>query len=425
MLYDLGFLIFSVFYLPVLFFKGKMHGDFGQRFAFYGNALRKRLASGRETIWIQCVSVGEVSLCRSFVPLLRKRYPKSAIVVSTITKTGNALAAKLFSDLATVIYFPVDFSFVVKRAVRIIRPRLYIMVEAEIWPNLLKTLNASAVQTAVINGRISDRSFGKYMAARALLRRTLEGIKLYCMQSELDKARIIAMGAPERRVRVTGSMKFDMDTDAAQPSEKMKALLGLAPGERLFVAGSTHPGEEEMILDVYKKLSAEFPSLRLLVAPRHIERSDEVERTVKKFGFNPVRISKLRVTDYGLRVTDVFMLDTIGHLREAYSAAAIVFIGGSMVKHGGQNPIEPAVFGKVAIFGPHMFNFRTIADLFLTNFGAIQVGTKAELLDQARLLLKNDTARERFGHNAKRVVLENRGASARNLEAINELIASV
>jgi 3-deoxy-D-manno-octulosonic-acid transferase len=238
------------------------------------------------------------------------------------------------------------------------------------------------------------------------------------MQSELDRVRIIAMGAPEKRVRVTGSMKFDMDTDTAQPSERMKTLLGLGSGEKLFVAGSTHRGEEEMVLDVYRKLSGEFPGLRLLIAPRHVERADEVERTIRKFGFTPVPFSKSPVTDHGLQVNGVFLLDTIGQLREAYSTAAIVFIGGSMVRHGGQNPIEPAVFGKVAVFGPHMFNFRAITDLLLSSFGAIQVGTKEELLDQTRLLLKNDTARERFGHNARRVVLENRGATGRNLEAI-------
>jgi 3-deoxy-D-manno-octulosonic-acid transferase len=344
------------------------------------------------------------------------------MVVSTITKAGHSIAKRLFSDIATVIYFPLDFSFTVKRALRAIRPTLYIMVEAEIWPNLLKALHNSDVPSAVINGRISDKSFGKYLAARFFLKATLERIDLYCMQSDLDRARIMEMGAPKDKVMVTGSMKFDVDSGAKTPSKEMAAHLGLKPDDMLFVAGSTHPGEEAMVLGVYKGLMGEFQNLKLLIAPRHVERSAKVEAIIRKSGLEPVRFSKLRVTGYGLRVTDVLILDTIGHLNDAYSLATLVFIGGSMVRHGGQNPIEPAAFGKVSIFGPHMFNFKAIAAALLANFGAIQVETEKEMLDQARLLLENASARERFGENARRTVASNRGATARNLEAVEKIM---
>ena len=398
MLYDLGFLLFSIFYLPTLIFKGKLHGEFGERFANYGKAKRAKLAGGKNTIWIQAVSVGEVALCKTLIPKLKESFPENSIVLSTITKTGNDLAAKLFSNDAAIIYFPLDFSFTVKKAAAAIRPAMYIMVETEIWPNLLSELDKKGVPSVMVNGRISDRSYGKYLAVKGFLKNTLDKINLFCMQSKTDAERIKALGAPEDRVRVTGNMKFDAaDISSGEMTE-----------EDLFVAGSTHRGEEEIVLNVFKELAVEFPGLKLLIAPRHIERAGELKKLVANSA-SPARIS---------------VLDTIGSLSGFYKKAKLVFIGGSLVKHGGQNPIEPASFGKAVMFGPYMFNFKAVSEAFLDSGAAICVNNGKELLEQSRLLLDDKAERDALGRKARIVISSMRGATTRNMDGICETLST-
>jgi len=420
MLYDIAFLIFSLFYLPILIFKGKMHKDFLQRFGVYDPVTLATLEYFKGAIWIQAVSVGEVALCKNLIPELKKRFPDRPIVLSTITKTGNDLAKKTFSQYATVIYFPLDFSFIARRVVRMVKPAAYIMVETEIWPGVLRELSKENVPSVMINGRISDRSFGKYRLARPFLKGTLSRISRFCMQSRTDAERIIEIGAPADRVRVTGNMKFDVGT--APKAGAANAAAWLKPGEELFVAGSTHEGEEDAVIGAYKVLATEFPDLRLLIAPRHITRVADVEKTVRGAGFEPVRLSSLPEPRNPKPDTRVLILDTIGHLSDMYAMAKLVFVGGSLVKHGGQNPIEPALFEKPIIFGPHMFNFKAIAASFLNNGGAVQVDDPAGLLDECRRLLRDKDARQALGANARRTVAENRGATEKNIEAIADLV---
>jgi len=423
MLYDIGFLIFSIFYLPALIFKGRLHGDFHERFGIYPEAKRARLSAAKDVIWIQAVSVGEVALCRGLIALLKKEFPGRDIVLSTITARGNELAKKLFSNEAVIIYFPLDFSSVVRKVITLMRPKVYIMVETEIWPNVLKELSRSAVPSILINGRISDRSFRQYKLAKPLLAKTLGRIRLFCMQSDTDAARIKEMGAPAGRVRVTGTMKFDFDAAADDgAARRMRESLGLTEGAELFVAGSTHPGEEEAVVSAYSQLLGEFPKLTLLIAPRHVERAGEVEAVVKRSGLSLARVSALDEPQATSNKPRVFILDTIGHLNGAYAIATLVFIGGSLVPHGGQNPIEPASFEKPVIFGPHMSNFRAIAAALLDNAGAVQVKDAQELIDKARALLKDREARLVLGRNARRAIVENRGATGRNLNALKEII---
>jgi 3-deoxy-D-manno-octulosonic-acid transferase len=241
------------------------------------------------------------------------------------------------------------------------------------------------------------------------------------MQSETDARRIIALGAPESRVRVTGTMKFDVNAASAASGNAMEALLGLGAGEELIVAGSTHKGEEDDVLEAYKSLAKDFPLLRLLIAPRHIERSGEVEAEVKKAGLEPVRISRLAGPHAARQASSVFILDTIGRLNEAFSLATLVFMGGSLVKHGGQNPLEPAAFGKPVIFGPHMFNFRSIVDTLLSSDAAVQVDDGRGLSEAMGSLLKDRNRMRDLGWNAKRALAANRGATGRNIEAIRRL----
>lgn len=418
MLYDIAFLLFSIVYLPTLLFKGKLHRDFLERFGVYSAEKTKELASVKDTIWIQAVSVGEVAICKSLIPLLRQRFPATKIILSTITKTGNDLAKRLFAGSAIIIYFPLDLGFIVKKIVDKIRPRIYIMVETEIWPNVIRELSSRSIPSILINGRLSDRSFGKYKLVRRFLKATLERINIFCMQSPLDEERVIYLGAPKIKVRITGNMKFDADVISdTKASEEMKYRLGLKENEMLFVAGSTHRGEENIILSAFKELLKQFQYLKLLIAPRHIERTHELEGLVRQSGFEPVRISKISSLGAGSGVK-VFILDTIGQLKDVYAVATVVFVGGSLVKHGGQNPVEPAFFGKPVIFGPYMFNFKNIAGAFLETRAAIEVQNEKELLDASSLLFEDGHARSVYGGNAKKVVVDNKGATERNLEEI-------
>jgi 3-deoxy-D-manno-octulosonic-acid transferase len=423
MLYDIGFLIFSVIYLPVLVFKGKLHREFPERFGRYALAKEKILLSGRDRIWIQAVSVGEVFVCKSLIPLLREKFPGHDLVVSTITKAGNDLAKKLFSKDAVIIYFPLDFGFTVRRAIKYIKPGIYIMIETEIWPNLLGELSLNSIPSVMINGRISDRSIGKYRLVLPFLKKTLSEISAFCMQDTIDAERVISLGAPPDRVKVTGNMKFDVEVlDNGRAPDVVRRSLSLSGDDPLLVAGSTHEGEEEAIVEAFKELIPDFPRLKLLIAPRHIDRVKEIEKIIKKTGFEPVRVSRLNDSRITIHDSQILILDTIGHLNEAYSAATLVFVGGSLVKHGGQNPLEPAVLGRAMLFGPHMFNFRYITKILLKEGAALQIAGKEDLARNLKMLLNDPLKRSELGDNAKRAIAQNRGATKKNLEKISEIL---
>lgn len=434
MLYSIGFFIFSIIYLPVLIFKGKLHSQFSERFAHFDKMKERSLLAGKGPIWIQAVSVGEVALCNSLIPRLKRKFPERDIVISTITKAGNDLAKKIFSKDAIIIYFPLDFRFIVKKAVKMIKPALYIMIETEIWPNTLRELSYRGVPSILINGRISDRSIEKYRLAKPFLRKILKHVNMFCMQDVIDADRIIELGAPPQNVKITGNMKFDADisTNVKDP-KTIHTSFGLKEDEDLLVAGSTHEGEEEIVLEVFKKLSGDFPNLRLLIAPRHINRIDQIEKLIQGAGFKSIRYSNLNKElttnecqtklslheGYEQRMT---ILDTIGHLNDAYSIATIVFIGGSLVKHGGQNPIEPACFAKPILFGLYMFNFKYITNVFLKNKAAMQVFNQGDLYEKCRLLLKDVNTRNILGQSAKNVVCANKGATDKNLIEISRIL---
>jgi 3-deoxy-D-manno-octulosonic-acid transferase len=423
MLYDIGFFIFSVIYLPTLVFKGKLHREFSERFGRYAPAKERALLCGRDRIWIQAVSVGEVAVCKSLIPLLKNNFPGRDLVISTITKTGNDLAKKLFSKDAVIIYFPLDFGFTVRRAVKYIKPALYIMVETEIWPNLLKELSLNSIPSVMINGRISDRSIGKYRLVKPFLKNVLSEISAFCMQDTVDAERVISLGAPPDRVKVTGNMKFDAEVPASiETPDIIRRNLCLNAEDALFVAGSTHEGEEEIIVEAFKELIPEFPKLKLLIAPRHIDRVGAIEGVIKRCGFGSVRVSELKGSNVVNRERQILILDKIGHLNEAYSIATIVFVGGSLIRHGGQNPVEPAVMGRAILFGPHMFNFKYITNALLEEGAALQVSGREDMVKNLNMLLKDPPKRAEIGDNAKRVIARNRGATKKNLEKMSEVL---
>ena len=439
-IYDLIFLIVVIIYFPVYLFRRKFHRGFISRLGI----LPKDLKLGRP-IWIHAVSVGEVMAVRGLIGELTKNYPDNKIVISTVTSTGNKIAKGSARECDFVTYLPLDFSFIVRMVVGKIRPALFIIAETEIWPNLISCLYSKNIPIAVVNGRISDSSFRGYLMIKFLLKPILNRISLFCMQTERDAQRLIRLGVSGNKINVTGNMKFDARdyTDeriADYTDERME--LGLKDKEKLLVAGSTHPGEEEIVLGVYKKLLAEFTYLRLLIAPRDPERAKEVEGIVIKYGFLVQRVSRLageRVSGFaGLPVSrlnrhtgtpahrqTVFILDTVGHLVDYYAVSDLVFVGGSLIRKGGHNILEPASLGKPILFGPHMFNFRDIAELFLENQAAQSVRNRDELAQKLRDLLNDSSKALQFSRRAKGLIRENQGATQKNLGLIKNLYAKI
>jgi 3-deoxy-D-manno-octulosonic-acid transferase len=375
----------------------------------------------QKVIWMHTVSVGEVQAVSTLVKDLKQQYPDYLLVISTVTKTGNKIVQSLIKPDNLAIYSPLDIGFIVNRVVNLVNPQLFIIAETEIWPNLITSLAKRAIPVVLVNGRISAASFKGYKLIRPFLKEVLKNFSLFCVQTKEDAQRITELGAAQAKVKVTGNMKFDISSleFIVHNSE-----LGLKENEQLFIAGSTHRGEEKIILEVCKELIESHPNLRLLIAPRHIERVQELEELISGMGFESQRVSNIsRFTIHDSRFTNsVLILDTIGQLKDLYARADIVFIGGSLIPHGGQNPIEPAVFSKPILFGPYMSNFSNIAKLLLNKRAAMMVKDLQQLKDSCLELLNNPVLRKELGERAKELVQENRGASLRNMELIKQLL---
>jgi 3-deoxy-D-manno-octulosonic-acid transferase len=399
---------------------------------------------GDESIWIHAVSVGEVLTARALLPQLRERYPRLRLFVSTTTMAGQQVARSNLPYVDEVFYFPFDLGFIVNRTLRLVRPRLFVMMETEIWPNLLRACHRDGVKTALVNGRISTRSYPRYRFARFFFRRVLADVDRFCMQSEESARRIIEMGAARDRVVVTGSLKFDSldfppSTDAASrvvapsfappPSAhdvqqrgrtRVLRYFRISPTRPVVIAASTLKGEEEHVLEAFQRIRATMTNTLLIIAPRKPERFDDVERLVRRAGWNVARRNDLRV-DAEPR-NDVVILDTIGELAQLFQVATVVFVGGSLVDAGGHNILEPAVFGKPIVFGPHMDNFAEIARTFLDNGAAVQVRSGRELESTLLALLGDPVRRASLGAAARALVEANRGARGKSLEVLADLL---
>ena len=455
-LYDLIFIIFALSYLPVYLLRRKFHSGFLMRLGIFPEKLRKEF-SGKRPIWLHAVSVGETLASRSLLECLHREYPQIQILISTVTPTGNRIARSLAGEKDAVIYLPLDISFIVNYVLSFIKPSLFIIAETEIWPNLIRSLRKRNVPIIVVNARISDSSYKGYRLIKFSLRHILRKINLFCVQTETDYLRLLSLGVEKEKIKLTGNMKFDTSTpslnfarddperaervegplsvngstsltiDNADYTDKYRLTLELKQNERLLVAGSTHPGEEEIILAVYRDLFTEFPELRLLIAPRHPERAKDIEMLILKSGFNPVLVSRLSSlppnqlnlhTYTPTHLRTIFILDTIGQLISFYAIADIVFVGGSLIKKGGHNILEPAVFAKPIIFGPWTFNFRDITSLFLKRKASLLVRNQGELRAGIKNLLLNPAMAQEMGRRAKELIQQNQGATKRNLEYI-------
>ena len=439
--YDCIFLFYAIAYLPVLLFKGKLHRNFLERFGIFDSRFFSWCVSHDKILWIHAVSVGEVSASRPIVERLKTEFPAYGIVVSTTTQAGNHLAKGMLSEDAAhepsprmqVIYFPLDVSAITRRVVHIVKPDLFLMMETELWPNLIMALSEKRVPIILLNGRISDKSFGWYKAAAFFMKPAVVRIDRFCMQSETDAERIRSIGAQPEKVRLTGNLKFDVISaktsgsgrDARSRPGITKKSLCVSEEADLIVAGSTHNPEEDILIRIYRELLKKYPRIRLLIAPRHIERIDKIEVLVKRSGFIPERVSHLgggqTAEGKAAGSETVLLLDTIGQLKDIYASATIVFMGGSLMKKGGHNLIEPALYARAIVFGPHMFNFRDMADLFIRNKAAVAIGDEKALCATLERLLNNAPERQEMGDNARRLIQLNFGATDRTMGVIREV----
>jgi 3-deoxy-D-manno-octulosonic-acid transferase len=426
-LYSLLIVIFGVVAAPYLAYQAlrykKYIGSLGQRMGYLPVSFN---LDGEESIWIHAVSVGEALTVRALVADLRRRYPNLRMFLSTTTLAGQQVARRNVPDVDAVFYFPFDLSFIVRRTLRLVKPRLFIMMETEIWPNLLRQCKRIGVATVMVNGRISSRSYPRYKLVKPFFRRVLADVDRFCMQSDESARRLVDMGAEPGRVVVTGSLKFDsMQVPGATTIEgrgqyRVLRYFRMSANRPVIVAGSTMGDEEEVVLQAFRRIRANVPNLLLVIAPRNPERFGGVLQLAKNQAFVTARRSDLPI-DAEPRA-EVVVLDTIGELAQVYQIATAVFVGGSLVENGGHNILEPAVFGKPIVFGSHMENFREIADAFVAHGAGIQVSSARGLEEALLALLTDPVRRARLGAAARALVESNRGAKDKSLAAIAQVL---
>lgn len=430
-LYSTLFTLGIIALLPRVVIDALRHGK-------YVAGLRERLGrlppietKGQPVIWLHCVSVGETQAARPLVNSLLEQYPSHALIVSTVTLTGQNLAREVFEDkAAAVIYFPLDWAWTVRRALRRINPSAVLIMETEIWPRFLRECRKRKVPVAIVNGRLSEKSFRNYKLIGNFIRRILDNLDLALMQTEADAARIRTLGLAPNRVIVSGNVKFDSGLVIEQQAltEALRARFNLNDERPLIVAASTHAPEERVTLEAFKQLRSSVSSKpRLLLAPRHPERFAEVASLLETTGLSWARRSNSR--EERDADCDVILLDSIGELRAVYPLASIVFVGGSLAQTGGHNVLEPANAGACIITGAHTFNFTEIIRAFLEADALVQLPALAES-EAARALAKsfldlltNTERRKALAANARAVCERNQGATARTIKLLAPLLS--
>jgi 3-deoxy-D-manno-octulosonic-acid transferase len=418
-LYSLALVLALLAAAPYYLWKGRGSGKYLRTLGERLGGPPSGLAPGEPCIWIHAVSVGEVLVARGLVEALKARFPGRRVIVSTTTATGNALARKALT--ADGVFFnPLDLPWSVRRALAGLNPSLLVLVETEIWPNLIHEAHRRGTRVAVANGRLSPRSFPRYRRLRPLLTRVLREVDVFLMQGEAHAERARAIGAPPERVRVTGNIKYDAPGPAGASSSGMAALLGAGGAAPLWIAGSTMAGEDELVLRAFAEARAAAPGLRLLIAPRHPERAPDVAALAERAGHQVARRSQLGASPWR---GDVLLLDTMGELAHAYPFATVVFVGGSLVPTGGHNVLEPGRAGRAVIVGPHMENFQEIADEFRAAGALVQIAHAAALGPAVARLLGDPQERARLGERAQALVERSRGALRATVEALAELVA--
>jgi 3-deoxy-D-manno-octulosonic-acid transferase len=409
--------------LPWFLWKGRGTGKYLRTFRERMGRLPVYLnVDGDRSIWVHAVSVGEVLAARPLIGELKARFPGLRVFLSTTTMSGNSVAQKSVRGIDGLFYAPFDWPLPVRKALSTLNPALLLLIETEIWPNLIHEARRRGTRVAIVNGRISPRSFAGYRRFRGLLRRVLSEVDLFLMQGDAHAERIREMGAPADRVRVTGNLKFDAVEPPRTPERLARLILPEARrGHPLWVAGSTVLGEEELVLEAFHRVRERIPETGLLLAPRHPERFAQVPALIEAAGFRCLLRSLLEPGAW--RDGEVVLLDTMGELSQVYPLATVVFVGGSLVPAGGHNILEPAVAGKPVLVGPHMENFKEIADQFRSEAAVIQVESADELAREVLSLLTDEVRRRSVGERARSLIDRNRGAVRQSVDALAPLVA--
>ena len=418
-------LLASPVIFAILLAKPRCRRGLPQRF---GITPPRLLPDQRPLIWMHAVSLGEVVAITPLVRELHRRHPDHRFVVSTATETGRDAVEQRLTGIAQHVYAPLDFPWTVRRTIDCLRPVLYVFIETELWPNLLRQLARRSVPAVMVNGRLSTKSYARLRRppARWLYESILPMLRLCLMQSDRDAERIISLGADPRSVLRTGNIKFDQPLPASSERKMTRAELGLAQAAPLLVAGSTHPVEEEMVVDAFRKVLGRHPSAQLLLAPRHIERVDAVDAMVRGRGLTVRRRSGVtHPEDEGTSRTQVVILDTRGELASVYQEATVAFVGGTLVPIGGHNLLEPAFWATPVLFGPYTDHCVEIANLLVQADGGRRVNTEEELAGQLARLFEQHEERIRMGQAARSMVHQNQGALQATIDAIDRQLASV
>lgn len=423
LLYDLILCLSALFLVPYYLFRGLRYGKtrrgIRERLGSYSKGFTDGLR-GRTVIWVHAVSVGETRAVSPLLRALRNRYPDAVLLLSHVTETGREVALQV-AEVDHCIFFPFDLSWVARRVLRRIRPSAIILMETEIWPNFVRAANLQGIPVILVNGRISDRSLPRYHMARRLLKPVLAGVTAFCMQTAQDARRIRLLGAVAEQIMVSGNLKFDMPEPKMVSSSREQLIRNFHLPEKslVWVAGSTHAGEEKLVAEVYRQLLEIHPQLFLVLVPRRPERIRQVGEELVQLNLRYVLRTAIAVDTPPLQAGSVLLVDTIGEMLTFYAMADIVFVGGSLVPVGGHNILEASLLSKPVLYGPHMQNFKEIAGLIRKAQGGLTVVDRDDLYHQVRLLIENPAERQRLGENGYNLVMQNRGATERTLSVID------
>ena len=426
-----GLILLFPLLLVKIIISPKYRGRFFLKLSFGIAELTQKLPDGKNRIWIHALSVGEVLSAQPLVRKIRSTYPDIVIIFSASTKTGETLCREvLTNEIDLFVPFPIDLYSIAQKFINCIKPDIFILIETDFWPNFLHILEKQNISAILVNGRISQKSFNHYRRFRFIFLPMFNIFKFISMQTSADADMMIQLGVDADRVKALGNLKYDAvlpDTVGwereQRPTSFYRKQFGITPEKIVWIAGSTHAGEEVAILSAYKRLSLLFPDLFLVLAPRKIERGRQIKEIADNLGLT-VRQRTAPFQDEEFPGAPLLILDTMGELSRMYSFCDIAFIGGSLIPEGGHNPLEPAAFGKPILFGPYMDDFTEISSDLLEKNAAIVCHDENDIFDILKYLLTNSTLRKEMGEHAQALVLQHRGVTMRHLEIIDFIINS-
>ena len=421
LIYNILLLVSAVFLIPFFALKivlaGKYRKSIGPKFGLIPQRVFDEM-KGSPRIWVHAVSVGEVTAAAPIISSLRGMYPEACIVLSTSTETGQEMAGRLITDTSALIYYPLDIPVVVRKVIERVNPDIFVPVETEIWPNFIRACAKRGTRIVMVNGRISPRSFRRYRRTRFFWKRIMNMLDMMGAISAIDASRLEALGVEPSRIHVLGNAKYDSLAAGADDAlrDEMEARLDIPHEARVFVAGSTHEGEDGMVLKVYRGLLEKYPDMLMVIVPRHPERGDDIVSLARDEGFDDCVTMKEINSGTKRAGRRIVIVDVIGELFKVYSLATMVFCGGSLVPRGGQNILEPAAWGKVVLYGPSMDDFMDEKERLGMAGGGITVSNDRELLAETLKLMEDPETLRRKGAAGREIVASNGGAARRYAE---------